>query len=115
MEINIEEYSGIYYQQVVDVILPIQQEEFNIPIQLDDQPDLKDIPGFYQKDNGNFWVAVINEVVVGTISLLDIGNGQGALRKMFVKAGYRGKEFGVGQALLNALLAWAKQNGFKEI
>jgi len=34
---------------------------------------------------------------------------------MFVKKEYRGKEFGVGQGLLDALLEWAKQKGFSDI
>jgi hypothetical protein len=75
---------------VVDVILPIQQAEFNIPISLEAQPDLLDIPGFYQKNNGNFWVALQGNEVVGTVALLDIGRGPGALRKMFVKKPFRG-------------------------
>jgi len=77
-------------QQVIDLIVSIQQREFNIPITAEDQPDLLDIPNYYQKNCGIFWVALHNEDVVGTISLLDIGNGQSALRKMFVPQHYRG-------------------------
>jgi N-acetylglutamate synthase-like GNAT family acetyltransferase len=56
-----------------------------------------------------------DEKVIGTIALLDIGNNKGALRKMFVSKEYRGKEFGVGQDLLNCLVAWARQKEFTEI
>jgi len=100
---------------VVDVILPIQQTEFGIPIVLDDQPDLLDIPGYYQKGDGNFWVALHDSEVVGTISLLDIGNRQGALRKMFVKAAYRGTQHGVARRLLEALLSWCRTRGVRGI
>ncbi len=34
---------------------------------------------------------------------------------MFVNAAYRGKEFGVGQKLLNTLLEWAAYKGLTEI
>ena len=34
---------------------------------------------------------------------------------MFVDKNYRGKEFGVGQQLLNTLVDWAKHKGFTEI
>ena len=34
---------------------------------------------------------------------------------MFVGKHYRGKEFGVGQKLLNILIDWARQKGFTEI
>ena len=102
-------------QQVVDLIVSIQQKEFNIPITAEDQPDLLDIPNYYQKYQGNFWVALHNEEVVGTISLLDIGNGQSALRKMFVHQHYRGSEKGIARNLLKTLLDWAKLHRFREI
>ena len=100
---------------VVDVILPIQQAEFNIPISLEAQPDLRDIPGFYQKENGNFWVALQGEAVVGTIALLDIGRGQGALRKMFVKKPFRGAVWGVASELLDVLLDWCQSRGVQVV
>ena len=100
---------------VVDVILPIQQLEFGIPITLEAQPDLMDIPNFYQKDSGNFWVALHDAEVVGTIAVLDIRDGKGALRKMFVKASFRGAEHGVAKRLLAGLLDWCKGHGIHEI
>ena len=114
-EISIQTYSSAYQQDVIDLILSIQQNEFGVAITLETQPDLKNIPSFYQKEAGNFWVAIIENKIVGTIALLDIGNNRGALRKMFVHKSYRGKEYRVGQGLLNTLLEWARQNNFKEI
>ena len=115
MEIRIEPYTDDYKLQVIDLIVPIQQEEFNIPITPADQPDLQQIPVFYQKDNGNFWLAIADGNVIGTIALLDIGNQQGALRKMFVHNNYRGKTYGAGQLLLDTLFSWAQQKAFAEI
>jgi N-acetylglutamate synthase-like GNAT family acetyltransferase len=102
-------------QQVVDLIVSIQQKEFNMPITTDDQPDLRNIPNYYQKNRGNFWVALHNEDVVGTISLLDIGNGQSALRKMFVHQHYRGSETGTARNLFKTLLDWATSKRLREI
>ncbi|HEY6504734.1 MAG TPA: GNAT family N-acetyltransferase, partial [Chitinophagaceae bacterium] len=92
---SIEIYTGIYKDRVADLILGIQNGEFGIPITLEQQPDLDEIPGFYQVNNGNFWIAKIGDKVIGTIALLDIGNNKGALRKMFVAKDYRGKESGI--------------------
>jgi len=114
-ELNIEIYTDTYKNEVADLILNIQTSEFGIPITLESQPDLNEIPRFYQKNNGNFWIAIIDNQVVGTISLLDIGNHSGALRKMFVNKNYRGKEFGVGQMLLGTLLDWARSKNITEI
>ena len=113
--INIEKYNDSNKKDVTDLILHIQNTEFGIPITLELQPDLNAIPSFYQVNNGNFWIAKIEDKIIGTISLLDIGNRQSALRKMFVDKEYRGKEFGVGQKLLNTLLDWARHKGFTEI
>ena len=102
-------------QEVIDLILNIQRNEFGIPISLADQPDLDDVLGYYQKDNGNFWVARMDDFIVGTIALLDIGNNMCALRKMFVNAKYRGRKYGIGQILLDTLLEWAVEKKFRQI
>ena len=115
IKVNIEPYRNSYKHEVGDLILKIQKDEFGIPITLDKQPDLKEIPGFYQINGGNFWIAKTDTKIIGTIALLDIGNGRGALRKMFVAKEYRGKEFGVGQMLLNNLIDWARHKKITEI
>jgi len=100
---------------VLDLIVGIQREEFSLDITAEQQPDLNDIPGFYQVRGGNFWVALASGRVVGTIALLDIGERQGALRKMFVHRDFRGPGAGTAQRLLGELLAWARSAGIREI
>jgi N-acetylglutamate synthase-like GNAT family acetyltransferase len=56
-----------------------------------------------------------HDQVIGTIGLLDIGNKQSCITKNVCRQDYRGKSFGVGQALLNSLLDWARQKGIAEI
>jgi GNAT superfamily N-acetyltransferase len=106
--IQIIPYQTQYQTQAIALILKTQQQEFGLPITLEDQHDLLNIPNFYQIGNGNFWIALDREKVIGTIAAIDIGNNQLALRKMFVDVKYRGKEIGVGQQLLNSLLNWAQ-------
>jgi GNAT superfamily N-acetyltransferase len=113
--IQIARYADDHRHGVLDVILPIQQSEFGIPITLRDQPDLLDVPAFYRRGMGNFWVALAAGQVIGTIALLDIGNGDGALRKMFVKSRFRGPELGVARRLLDTLLAWATVQQLKRV
>jgi GNAT superfamily N-acetyltransferase len=103
------------HQGVIDLILPIQREEFGIAITAEDQPDLAAIPAFYQIGKGDFWVARHDGKVVGSIGLKDIGNDQAALRKMFVAAPCRGREFGVAAGLLQRLIAEARERGLREI
>src|SRR4051812_12944432 len=111
----VKQYSNEYLDQVVDLILHIQQQEYNIPITKNDQPDLFTIEDFYQKGNGNFWVAVYDNKIVGTISLLDIGNNQVALRKMFVNKEYRGSKFKTASLLFNNAIKWAKECSIKTV
>jgi len=47
-----------YCQRVIDLILPIQQIEFGVPITIEAQPDLLDIEGSYVRPGGGFWGAV---------------------------------------------------------
>jgi GNAT superfamily N-acetyltransferase len=60
-------------------------------------------------------VALSGATVVGTISVLDIGNAQGALRKMFVRREYRGAEFDVAIRLLDTLIEWCGRRSIREI
>ncbi|WP_244479290.1 MULTISPECIES: GNAT family N-acetyltransferase [unclassified Rhizobium] len=110
--------------------MPIQAGEFGFSITAADQPDLADIDGFYRRGRGGFWVADDGGRIVGTIALRDLGDGQGALRKMFVAASHRGASHrgsshrgssdrglgdGIAQRLLDILVQHAAANGFSVI
>lgn len=114
-ELEIEVYTDKYKTSIQALILDIQKGEFDIDIDLDRQPDLHDISNFYQHNLGNFWIAKCEEKVVGTIALLDIGNKQAALRKMFVDKNFRGKEYKLGQRLLDTLMSYAMHVNIEEI
>lgn len=113
--IVIRPYDHAYQQQVVAFILHIQQEEYQIPITKEDQPDLLTIEDVYQKGNGNFWIALWNGQVVGTISLLHLTDHQVALRKMFVHEAFRGANYGTARLLLQTAIQWAKEHAVQHI
>jgi len=113
--IEITDFAPQHATGVVEVILPIQQSEFGIPITLENQPDLQDIPAFYQHGRGNFWVALHASQVIGTIALLDIGARQAALRKLFVSAEYRGPAFGIAKRLLDTLVTWCCDHDISDV
>jgi GNAT superfamily N-acetyltransferase len=92
---------------VTDFIVSIQQGEFALAITAEDQPDLADVDGFYRADGGEFWVARSGDRMVGTIAAINIGDGQVALRKMFVHRDHRGAA-GLATALMSTLLDWAR-------
>lgn len=100
-----------YSKAVIDLVLNIQQNEFNIAITLEDQPDLFDITSFYHTSGGGFWGAFINDELVGTIALVKFDDNAAAIRKMFVKKEFRGKEHGIAQKLLDTLIVYCRENG----
>jgi len=112
---QVGEYRDSVRQQVIDLITGIQQQELGVSITADEQPDLQNIPSIYQKENGNFWIAEEEGTVIGTIALIDIGNSEVVLRKMFVHRNYRGKDKGVAAELMNILLAWCANRAIKNI
>jgi len=115
MNYLIKTLDNSYQQNILDLILPIQQIEFNVPVTLEGQPDLLDIESFYLKGGGNFWGAFEGDKLVGTIAMIDTGYQACAIRKMFVKKEYRGKEFGIAQHLFDMLKAYCLEHDIKKI
>nr|WP_121272604.1 GNAT family N-acetyltransferase [Pedobacter schmidteae] len=115
MNIQINSIDNTYCEQIIGLILPIQQIEFNVPVTLNDQPDLLDIESNYHKDGGNFWGARYGEELVGTIAMINTGHRASALRKMFVKKEFRGKEYGIAQRLLDTYIQFCRDNEITDI
>lgn len=104
-------YADQYKVQTINFILSILENEFgytNI-----ERPDLYDIPNIYQQNGGNFWIAILNNKIIGTIAIQNYENGRGFLKRMYVKKELRKK--GIGQELINILLKFAKNSGYKII
>jgi GNAT superfamily N-acetyltransferase len=75
--------------------------------------DLADIGGVYMKPGGNFWVATIEDKIVGMVGLEAKPNQEGELRRMSVNHEYR--RYGIGRLLIAHLEAWAAANGFTKV
>ncbi|WP_158798063.1 GNAT family N-acetyltransferase [Pedobacter sp. L105] len=115
MEIQVEQIGNDYAEEVIDIILPIQQLEFNVAITLADQPDLLDIESNYYLTGGGFWGIKIDGELVGTIALIKFDEHAAAIRKMFVKKEFRGKIYGVAQLLLETLITYCQQNDINNL
>lgn len=101
--------------RVAALVLSIQIDEFNVPITREDQPDLQDLESVFNVGRGVFLVILDGEKIVGTIGLLDAGEGLGVLRKMFVAPAYRGREWGTAKLLLDAFLKHARLHEFQVV
>jgi N-acetylglutamate synthase-like GNAT family acetyltransferase len=111
----IEPLSNAYCDRIASLILPIQQIEFNVPVTIEEQPDLLDIEANYHQTGGGFWGAKHDAELVGTIGLISIGHHAGTIRKMFVRKEFRGKEFGIAQRLLETLIDHSKAHEITDL
>ena len=85
--------------RVEKLVLTIQCDEFALDLSADNQPDLKDIKGFFSGEGSAFWVAVADGQIVGCIGLQAIDGCIAAMRKFMVHQDWRGRELGVAKAL----------------
>lgn len=113
--IRIEPVYNDRCREIINLILPIQQIEFNVPITIEGQPDLLDIETNYHDGGGRFWAALCEGEVVGTIALMATGERAGTIRKMFVKKEYRGKEYGIAQKLYETLVRYCREKGIDDL
>jgi GNAT superfamily N-acetyltransferase len=93
-----------------DLVMGILNEEYGLDLTLDELPDLIDIHHTYRQSGaGNFWVVSTGGHVVGCIGTLRLASDHFELRRMYVRAAYRGH--GIAQGLLETLFAWCTRNG----
>ena len=104
-------YQEKYKQQIIDLILDIQNNEAKINLSLEEQPDLLDIPTCYEKDGGEFWLAVEGDKLIGTLALMNKGNGNAVLKKGFVRSDCRKQ--GILGKLYATLQEFAMEQGLK--
>jgi len=115
MNVSLKTLKNSDSKDIIDIILPIQQLEFGVPLTLADQPDLLNIENFYTLKGGNFWGATVDGTLCGTIALLRFNEKAGAIRKMFVKKEFRGKEYGIASLLLEELIKYCGKNGIEDL
>ena len=85
---------------MVDLIERIQIGEFSIPIEEGQRKALLLISQNFQKNKGNYWVALLNGKVIGTIAVIDIGHHAFELRDVFLDKEYRGQKTGFSRIYL---------------
>lgn len=113
MAVRIEEFSDEYAGPANRLVIEILTHEFGFTEAAAPQPDLLDIGKHYGAGSSRFWVALEGAELVGTVGFVDLGNGLGLLRKMFVDQRHRGS--GTAQLLLDVLLSWARTHRFTQI
>ena len=116
MGVDIAEYSDEYKEQVKDFIYNVYEvERGRHTLGREGRPDLSAIKETYQDNNGNFWVAVKEGKVIGTIGLINQGEERASMHRFAVTKDFRGKEKGVSAKLYSTLLEFVENKGYKKI
>lgn len=110
---KIETYNGRFDDEIISLILSIQNDEAKIGLPLQEQPDLLDIHRNYQQSGGEFWIALSDGRVIGTIGLMLKENHCAVMKKFFVEKAFRSQK--VGLSLYNELLKYAVNQGVRHI
>ena len=109
---EIRTYSDEYKEGVVKLINDVYENEMGQRSK-SGRPDLDIISDMYQKTGGNFWVALDEGKVVGTVALINDGEQRGSMHRFCVDKKFRGK--GVSDKLFSVLLEFAGDKGYKKL
>ena len=104
-KVEVVEYIDEYKDQVKGLITDVYEKERGWHSKV--RPDLDIIPEMYQKEGENFWVALNEGKVIGTIGLLNQGNEMASMHRFCVAKNFRGK--GISVKLYSALILSRKK------
>jgi len=109
MEITLTEFEKKDKEAVKDFI----QKAFKEFGYVDSAPDLDDIFSYYFDTGGVFYVLKNETNVIGTIAVINLGEGVAELKKLYVEKSYQ--RHGFGQQLLTKAISFCVDNNFNLI
>jgi GNAT superfamily N-acetyltransferase len=116
LQFTVQPFAPRWQDEVRALVLAIQNDEYGLGLSFNDQPDLTDIERAFTGSGGAFWLALSAAGdLVGTAGLERLRDGDGVVRKMFVRDGWRGKRPGVAQRLMDQVLAHARRLGLRRL
>lgn len=109
---KIIEFDNKYRQQTIDLLIDVAVVEHNFPEWEEEFLSFKN--EFFKHDSGNCWIALEDDMVVGTISLRKINKDCAEIKNLYILKEKRGVS-PIGQDLLNTLFDYARQIGYSKL
>lgn len=107
---KILEFSPKYTREIYDFVMSVKAHEIGWT---SEPEELWNIESFYTGGGGNFWIAITDDKIVGSLALKNMGSGRGYLKRMFLAREHRGT--GLAQEMMQILLDHAKDQNILEI
>lgn len=73
--------------------------------------DFRNIPEVYQSNNGQFWLMLHSNNIIGMIALKNLSTTTGEVKRLNIHPDFRGSGF--GELLFKHLISYAQENDFK--
>jgi RimJ/RimL family protein N-acetyltransferase len=108
-EVTIIPFQSLH-QRGIDELMDGIVQEFEEQIY---PANAKTIAGIAALPANKYWVALVGETVIGTIGLAALNNNAIAVKRMFLKKGFRGA--GVAKMMLDKLIGYALENNIPSI
>src|SRR6267142_456027 len=75
--------------------------------------ELAGLPGDYAPPDGRLLLAIADDQIAGCVALRKIGDGEGEMKRLFLRSAFRGR--GLGRQLVTAILDAASEIGYERI
>jgi N-acetylglutamate synthase-like GNAT family acetyltransferase len=101
----------LHHQEGIDRLMLEIGNEFEEKMY---SPDSKTISELSYDKKQKFWIALVEEIVIGTVGIALLENKNAALKRLMVAKEFRGSK-NISKSLLEIGIAWAKKKGVTTI
>jgi len=111
--LEIREYKKEDHSQLIEMIsMVLAEHKMSIDFTGPDK-DLQDLQNIYFLNNGAFFIAKLDDRIIGSVAVSKIDDESSELRKLYVLKEYRNRGF--GKILLDKAIDFASSNRYRKM